>query len=188
MRRKRTILATRLALAANILEILGIIAFSIAMFLIYAIVSAFTEGFTGENSFLIVFKMGAAPLLFALFMVIFVITLIASGRKTKGYAEYSAEDYKNKSLLIKTFIIFSYFVALIITFVTFWFYFSLTSPELYLILIPFYAVICLGLTIASSVLLTLDMKEANKMVKQNAFKQISTTLYNQQSNNENKEK
>ena len=188
MRRKRTILATRLALAANILEILGIIAFSIAMFLIYAIVSAFTEGFTGENSFLIVFKMGAAPLLFALFMVIFVITLIVSGRKTKGYAEYSAEDYKNKSLLIKTFITFSYFVALIITFVTFWFYFSLTSPELYLILIPFYAVICLGLTIASSVLLMLDMKEANKMVKQNAFKQISTTLYNQQSNIENKEK
>ena len=136
MRRKRTILATRLALAANILEILGIIAFSVAMFLIYVIVSAFAGAFSDGNSFAIVFKLGAAPLLFALFMVIFVITLIVSGRKTKGYAEYSAEDYKNKSLLIKTFVAFSLFVAIIVTVVAFWFYLSLTNPKFYLILIP----------------------------------------------------
>lgn len=180
MRRKRTITATRLALAANILEILGIIAFSVAMFLIYVIVSAFAGAFTEGNSFSIVFKLGVAPIVFALFMIVFIITLIVSGRKTKGYAEYSAEDYKNKSLLIKTFVAFSLFVAIIVTVVAFWFYLSLTDPKFYLILIPLYSLICLGLTIASSVLLVLDMNEANRMVKQNAFKQISTSNYQQQ--------
>ena len=180
MRRKRTITATRLALAANILEILGIIAFSVAMFLIYVIVSAFAGAFAEGNSFAIVFKLGVAPILFALFMIVFVITLIVSGRKTKGYAEYSAEDYKNKSLLIKTFVAFSLFVAIIVAVVAFWFYLSLTNPQIYLILIPLYSLICLGLTIASSVLLVLDMNEANRMVKQNAFKQISTSNYQQQ--------
>ena len=187
MRRKRTITATRLALAANILEILGIIAFSVAMFLVYVIVSAFAGAFTEGNSFAIVFKHGVAPILFALFMIVFIITLIVSGRKTKGYAEYSAEDYKNKSLLIKTFIAFSLFVAIIITVVAFWFYLSLTDPQFYLILIPLYSLICLGLAIASSVLLVLDMKEANKMVKQNAFKQISTSNYQQQTDVEKSE-
>ena len=113
-------------------------------------------------------------------MIVFVITLIVSGRKTKGYAEYSAEDYKNKSLLIKTFVAFSLFVAIIVAVVAFWFYLSLTNPKFYLILIPLYSLICLGLTIASSVLLVLDMNEANRMVKQNAFKQISTSNYQQQ--------
>ena len=77
MRRKRTITATRLALAANILEILGIIAFSVAMFLIYVIVSAFAGAFAEGNSFSIVFKLGVAPIIFALFMIVFIITLIS---------------------------------------------------------------------------------------------------------------
>ncbi len=179
MRRKRTIAATRISLAANILEILGILFFTGVMVIIGLIFSDLVSSFGGDNSFSVFFKLGGFSIILALVVIAGIIVLIVAGRKIKSYAEYSAQDYKNKSLLITSFIVFSFIIVGIVNTIAFWFIFSQNDIKPIFYLAPAYTIICFVLWLISTTLLCLDKREANKMVKQNAVSSISTSNYNQ---------
>lgn len=185
MKRKRTIAAIRISLAANILEILGILFFAGVMTFIGLIFSDLVASFGGDNSFGVFFKLGGFSIILALVVIAGIIALIVAGRKIKGFAEYSAQDYKNKSIIITSFNVFSFIVAGIVNAIAFWFIFSQNDVKPIFYLAPIYTIICFILWLISTILLCLDKREANKMVKQNAVSSISTSNYNQKVDVEN---
>ncbi len=185
MKRKRTIAATRISLAANILEILGILFFTGVMTFIGLIFSDLVASFGGDNSFGVFFKLGGVSIILALVVIAGIIALIVAGRKIKGFTEYSAQDYKNKNIIITSFNVFSFIVVGIVNAIAFWFIFSQNDVKPIFYLAPTYTIICFILWLISTILLCLDKHEANKMVKQNAVSSISTSNYNQKVDVEN---
>ena len=115
MRRNRTIIATRLGLALNILEMIAVIIATFIMTILGLVFKELVESFNGESGIYIFFKIGGVSIIFAIFVLVAIISLMAAGKKVKITADYSAEDYKNKSILHKLYIVFNFIVVAILT-------------------------------------------------------------------------
>lgn len=183
MRRNRTIIATRLGLALNILEMIAVIIATFIMTILGLVFKELVESFNGESGIYIFFKIGGVSIIFAIFVLVAIISLMAAGKKVKITADYSAEDYKNKSILHKLYIVFNFIVVAILTAIAAAFVIAVLN--IYSIITALFAVLCLSFWVAITILLNLDMKEAKSKVTTNAISNISKSNYGQKINSEN---
>ena len=182
MKRKRTITATRLGLSLNILEIIAIIIATSVMTIIGLIFKELVEDFGGDSGLYVFFRIGGVSIIFAIIVLVGIICLMVAGKKIKITADYSADDYKNKSILYKLYIIFNLVVVAIIAALSI--AFLTTKTNIYSILCVCFSVLCFSFWIAITVLLSLDMKDAKSMVTTNAIDNISKSNYTQKINSE----
>ena len=180
MRRKRTIIASRLGLLLNIIELIGIIAATFVMTAIGLLFKDLVDSFGDGSGLAVFFKIGGISILLALILMSGIIALMVAGKRIRHTADYSAHDYKNKNILYNCYNFFGFVIVGIIIVLAL--AFLLTQTNIYSILVTIYAVACFALWVAITAMLGADMREAKKIVKSNAISNIDKSNYGQKNN------